>query len=300
MNGGLLARVVTAVLVLSPAGLAQQLTPPAATPAPPDPVLVGAGDIADCSKIGPARKTAELIEKIDGTVFTLGDNAYDSGTPAQFENCYDPTWGRFKDRTRPALGNHDYRTLGASPYFAYFGAAAGDPRKGYYSYDLGAWHVIVVNSNCTEVGGCRRGSPQEQWLRQDLAAHPVRCTVAMWHHPRFSSAQHGDDFGMRDIWKDLVDAGADLVLSGHDHDYERFAPMNAAGESDPEHGVREFVVGTGGRYLYNWGVIHSTSQVRNNQTFGILKLTLHPEAYDWQFLPADGSDFTDSGSAKCH
>ena len=300
MNGGLLARVVTAVLVLSPAGFAQQLTPPAATPARPDPVLVGAGDIADCSKIGPARKTAELIEKIDGTVFTLGDNAYDSGTPAQFERCYDPTWGV----SRTGRGRHSaITTIGRSarrPISPTSAPRRAIPRKGYYSYDLGTWHVIVVNSNCNEVGGCRRGSPQEQWLRQDLAAHPVRCTVAMWHHPRFSSAQHGDDFGMRDIWKDLVDAGADLVLSGHDHDYERFAPMNAAGEPDPEHGVREFVVGTGGRYLYNWGVIHATSQVRNNQTFGILKLTLHPEAYDWQFLPADGSDFTDSGSAKCH
>lgn len=273
---------------------------PTLTPAPPDPVLVGAGDIADCSELESARKTAQLVEKIDGTVFTLGDNAYESGTPAQFEKCYGPTWGRFKNRTRPAPGNHDYRTLGAAPYFAYFGEAAGDPKKGYYSYDLGTWHIIVVNSNCGDVGGCRKGSPQEQWLREDLAAHPALCTAAMWHHPRFSSAAHGDDLGMRDIWKDLVDAGADVVLNGHDHDYERFAPMDALGKADPKRGVREFVVGTGGRELYNWNVIHSTSEVRNNQAFGVIKLTLHPDSYDWQFLSVDDSHFTDSGSAKCH
>lgn len=276
---------------------AQELTPPPAS----DPALVGAGDIADCSEIGWARKTAELIEKIDGTVFTLGDHAYESGTPAEFSRCYAPTWGRFKDRTRPTPGNHDYGTSGAAGYFAYFGAAAGDPKKGYYSYELGAWHVIVVNSNCRQVGGCRRGSPQHTWLREDLAAHPTLCTAAMWHHPRFSSSSgHGDDSSMRDIWKALVDAGAEVVLSGHDHDYERLAPMDASGQPDPERGLRQFVAGTGGRHLYDWGVIHPTSEVRNNQTFGVLKLTLHPDAYDWEFLPVAGSTFTDSGSSKCH
>jgi hypothetical protein len=233
-------------------------------------------------------------------VFTLGDNAYDSGTPEQFARCYEPTWGRFKKRTRPAVGNHDYRSLAAAPYFAYFGEAAGDPKKGYYSYDLGAWHVVVVNSNCGEIGGCRRGSPQEKWLREDLAAHPALCTLAMWHHPRFSSALHGDDPRMRDIWKALYDAGAEVVLSGHDHDYERFAPVDANGRADAEHGMRQIVAGTGGRHLYNWGLIHPTSEVRNNQTFGVLKLTLHPASYDWEFLPAAGSTFTDSGSSKCH
>jgi hypothetical protein len=276
--------------------------PPTPTPAPPspDPVLIGAGDIADCSEIESARKTAELIEKIDGTVFTLGDNAYESGTPLQFEKCYGPTWGRFRNRTRPSAGNHDYRSLSAAPYFAYFGQVSGDPKKGYYSYDLGAWHVVVVNSNCAEVGGCRRGSPQESWLREDLAAHPALCTVAMWHHPRYSSGEHGDAPGMRDIWKALYDAGVDVALAGHDHDYERFAPLDALGKPDPEHGIREFVVGTGGRHLYNWGLVHTTSEVRNNQTFGVLKLTLHPASYDWEFLPVAGSTFTDSGSSKCH
>ena len=301
---GFLLRGITAAAF---AGLAQLygLQPPSPSPFPPpapgeQDVLIGAGDIADCAEIESARKTAELIEKIPGTVFTLGDNAYGSGTPEQFANCYAPTWGRFKDRTRPAVGNHDYETAGAAGYFAYFGAAAGDPKKGYYSYDLGTWHVIVVNSNCGEVGGCRRGSPQERWVREDLAAHPALCTLAMWHHPRFSSAEWGDDLTMRDVWKALYDAGAELVLSGHDHTYERFTPVDAVGRADAEHGLRQFVVGTGGRHLYNWGVVHPTSEVRNNQTFGVLKLTLHPDSYDWQFLPADGSGFTDSGSWKCH
>ena len=315
MSRILLAGLAVLILAGSPAGLGQEPAPtgaetptetpvPAPTPTPassaPDPVLIGAGDIADCSEIESARKTAELIEKIPGTVFTLGDNAYGSGTPAQFANCYAPTWGRFKDRTRPAVGNHDYQTAGAAGYFAYFGEAAGDPKKGYYSYDLGAWHVVVINSNCRKIGGCRRGSPQEKWLRKDLAAHPALCTLAIWHHPRFSSAEHGDDRTMRDIWKALSDAGAEVALSGHDHDYERFAPVDGRGRADPERGMREFVAGTGGRHLYDWGLVHQTSEVRNNQTFGVLKLTLHPASYDWEFVPVAGSTFTDSGSSKCH
>jgi acid phosphatase type 7 len=269
-------------------------------PAPEEPaVLIGVGDIADCANLDEARKTAAIVEKIPGTVFTLGDNAYPDGTTEQFANCYGPTWGRFKDRTRPATGNHDYHTPGAAPYFAYFGAAAGDPHKGYYSYDLGAWHVLVVNSNCKEVGGCNPGSPQEKWVRADLAAHPARCTLAMWHHPRYSSAEHGDDPSMRFIWKDLYDAHAELVLSGHDHTYERFAPVDARGRPDPEHGVRQFVAGTGGRSLYKWADVHATSEVRENTAFGVLKLTLHPDSYDWQFLAAEG-DFKDEGTGKCH
>ena len=273
---------------------------PTPKPRPPDPVLIGAGDIADCGRLEGARQTAEIIEKTDGTVFTLGDNAYESGTPAQFAECYGPTWGRFRDRTRPAVGNHDYRSLAAKPYFDYFGAAAGDPKKGYYSYDLGTWHVVVINSNCGEIGGCRPGSPQEQWLRKDLADHKKPCTIAMWHHPRFSSAIHGDAPGMRHIFRALYDAGADVVLSGHDHTYERFAPMNPLGQADPKRGIREFVVGTGGRELYTWSLVHSTSEVRNNRTFGVLKLTLHPDSYDWEFLGVAGSTFTDQGSETCH
>ncbi len=273
---------------------------PSSASATCDPVLVGAGDIADCGSLAGAEKTASLLEGIEGTVFTLGDNAYLWGTPEEFANCYAPTWGRFKERTRPVPGNHDYWTAGAAGYFEFFGASAGDPTKGYYSYDLGNWHVVVVNSNCGEAGGCRRGSPQEKWLREDLAANPAPCTVAMWHHPRFSSAEHGDDPTMRDIWKALYDAGAEAVLSGHDHDYERFAPQDADGELDPERGIRQFVAGTGGRSLYRWRQVHPNSEVKNNDTFGVLKLTLHADAYDWEFVPVEGGSFADKGSATCH
>ena len=273
----------------------------AAAAAAEDPVLVGAGDIADCKTLSGAAKTAALLDRIPGTVFTLGDNAYDSGTPRQFADCYGPTWGRHRDRTRPVIGNHDYRTAFGNGYFDYFGAAAGDRTKGYYSYDAGTWHVVVVNSNCTQVGGCTMGSPQVEWLREDLAAHPAPCTLAMWHHPRFSSGrEHGDDPGMRAIWQVLYDAGAELVLSGHDHDYERFAPMDAAGRVDRERGVRQIVAGTGGRELYPWAATRTGSEVKNNETFGVLKVTLHPGRYDWEFIPVEGGTFHDAGSDNCH
>ena len=273
----------------------------AAFAAAQDPVLVGAGDIADCTNLSPAAKTAVLLDGVQGTVFTLGDNAYLSGTPKQFADCYAPTWGRHKARTRPAVGNHDYRTSHASGYFEYFGKAAGDLDKGYYSYDLGAWHVVVLNSNCGEVGGCGRDSRQAVWLREDLAVHPTLCTAAMWHHPRFSSGgEHGDDPTTRDLWQVLYDAGAEFVLSGHEHTYERFAPQNADGRADPDRGLRQFVVGTGGRELYSWGRIKANSEVRENRTFGVLKLTLHADSYDWEFLPVDAESFTDKGSEKCH
>jgi hypothetical protein len=266
-----------------------------------DPVLVGAGDIADCTQLSGAAKTAALLDGVSGTVFTLGDNAYASGTPKHFADCYAPTWGRFRARTRPATGNHDYQTPHASGYFEYFGAAAGEPDKGWYGYDLGSWHVVVLNSNCVQIGGCARGSKQEKWLREDLATHPAPCVAAMWHHPRFSSgAEHGDDPEVRDLWKALTDAGADLVLAGHEHVYERFAPQTADGKADPEHGLRQFTVGTGGRELYAWGRIKANSEVRDNKTFGVLELTLHADGYDWKFLPVDGDTFTDAGSAKCH
>lgn len=269
-------------------------------PALPDPVLVGAGDIADCKALSPAAKTANLLDHIEGTVFTLGDNVYENGTSKQFADCYGPTWGRFKARTRPAVGNHEYGTALARGYFDYFGAAAGDPAKGYYSYDLGKWHVLVVNSNCAQVGGCKAGSPQEQWVRQDLAAHPAACTVAMWHHPLYSSGEHGDDRSMRDIWQALYEAGAEAVLSGHDHTYERFAPQDANSKADPARGIRQFVIGTGGRGLYQWEHNDPNSEVKNNQTHGVFKMTLHDDGYDWEFIPVEGQSFRDSGSAKCH
>src|SRR5262245_2203518 len=274
--------------------------PPDPTPsAPGDPVLVGAGDIAACGTDGAAR-TAALVEQIPGTVFTLGDNAYPSGSPEQFERCYGPTWGRFRDRTRPAAGNHEYGTSGARGYFGYFGDAAGDPSRGYYAYDLGSWRVIVLNSNCSEIGGCGSGSRQETWLRQELATHTTPCAVAMWHHPRFSSASHGDSPAMADLWKALAEGGVDVALAGHDHVYERFAPLDGLGRLDAPRGIRSFTVGTGGRSHYAFQRIHKTSEVRNADTYGVLKLTLHLGAYDWEFVPVEGGAFHDSGSGRCH
>jgi hypothetical protein len=231
-------------------------------------------------------------------VFTLGDNANPDGTAAEFAECYDPTWGRHKARTRPAAGNRDYNTTDASAYFDYFGAAAGDAGKGYYSYDVGDWHVVVLNSNCSEVGDCTTDSPQGQWLRADLAANPTTCTLAYWHEPLFSSK--GGTSSVEDFWQMLYEAGADVVLNGHRHNYERFAPQDPNGVADPEHGIREFVVGTGGVDLSSFGsTTQPNSEVRNSDTHGVLKLTLHSTGYDWEFIPVAGSTFTDSGSAAC-
>ncbi len=265
-----------------------------------DPVLVGAGDIASCKSPGD-EETADLLAGIDGTVATFGDNAYPKGAAADFARCYDPTWGEFKALTRPSPGNHEYETAGASGYFEYFGTAAGDPGKGYYSYDLGSWHVISLNSNCSFVagGGCADGSLQEKWLKADLAAHSNACTLAYWHHPRFSSASHGDRAFVSPFWDDLYQAGADVVLNGHDHVYERFAPQNPSGQTDPAQGIREFVVGTGGGELTAFETINPTSEARVEGKHGVLKMTLHPEDYDWQFVTADGT-VADSGSGQCH
>lgn len=264
-------------------------------------VLVGAGDVASCQDLSGAEGTAKLLDAIPGTVFVVGDAAYPNGSDEQFADCYDPTWGRHKARTRPALGNHDYHTDHAAPFFRYFGATAGDRDKGYYSYELGGWHVAVVNSNCSEVGGCQAGSRQEQWLRQDLADHRAACTAAYWHHPLFSSGkEHGNDLEMKPIWQALYDGGAEVVINGHDHDYERFAPQDADGAADPARGMREFVVGTGGKSTRVFDPPLPNSEVRNTGTFGVLKLTLHSNGYDWQFIPIAGKTFTDSGSGVCH
>ncbi len=264
-----------------------------------DPVLLAAGDIASCSSTGD-EATAALLDTMAGSVITLGDNVYDSGTAGEFASCYDPTWGRQVARTRPAAGNHDYATANAAGYFGYFGAAAGDPAKGYYSYDLGAWHIVVINSNCTNIGGCQQGSQQETWLRADLAANPAECVLAYWHHPLFSSGLHGANSVMRPIWQALYDYGADLVLNGHDHNYERFAPQTPDGGADAAAGIREFVVGTGGRSSYQVAPSGTNSEARNGDTFGVLSLTLHPSGYDWQFVPQAGKTFTDSGAGSCH
>jgi hypothetical protein len=259
------------------------------------PVLVGAGDIATCSGTGD-EATANLLDGIAGTVFTTGDNVYPDGTSAEFANCYDPTWGRHKARTRPSAGNHDYHTQGAAGYYSYFGAAAGDPSKGYYSYNLGDWHIIVLNSEIS----AGANSAQVQWLRADLAAHPVACTAAYWHKPRFSSGEHhGSSTSMRPLWQALYDFGADVVLAGHEHNYERFAPQDPEGVADPARGIREFVVGMGGRSHYAFGTPIANSEVRNADTYGVLKLTLHPTSYTWEFIPEAGKTFTDSGTASC-
>jgi hypothetical protein len=246
-------------------------------------------------------ETARLLDGIAGTVFTAGDNSNEEGTPAQFKDCYDLTWGRHKARIRPAPGNHDFYTPGGSGYFNYFGAAAGPAGKGYYSYNLGAWHVVVLNSNCAEVGGCQAGSTMERWLRADLDANPAQCTVAYWHHPRFSSGSlHGNDAEIQPLWQALYDSGAEIVLNGHDHHYERFAPQTPSGQSNPGNGIREFIIGTGGASLRPPDSARPNSEVRNGSTFGVLKLTLHASSYDWQFIPIAGGTFTDAGSGTCH
>ena len=259
-------------------------------------VMVGAGDIADCTRSGDSL-TANLMDTIPGTVFALGDNAYPNGSSSDYANCYAPTWGRHKARTRPIPGNHDYVSHDSSGYFGYFGAAAGDPAKGYYSYDLGAWHIIALNSQIAHW----TGSPQEQWLRADLAASTKRCTLAYWHYPLFSSSTVEVDTASRALWRALYDAGVELVLNGHHHDYERFAPQTPTGTLDPTYGIREIIVGTGGgEGLFPFGTIAPNSEVRDNVTFGVLKLTLRTGGFDWKFIPIPGKTFTDAGSGTCH
>ena len=278
-----------------------------------DPVIAAAGDIA-CDPADPSyngglgttttcrmKYTSDLLVNLNpAAVFTLGDNEQSDGALWKLQQSYDPTWGRVKSIIHPAVGNHEYGTPGASGYFSYFGAAAGDPSKGYYSFDIRAWHIVVLNGNCDKVGGCAAGSSQEQWLKADLAASPASCTLAYWHQPRFSSGGHGDNLAYDVWWQDLYSAGADVVLNGHDHYYERFAPQNPSGIADQVYGIREFVVGTGGRSHSSFGSIHSTSEVRNSDTFGVLELTLRSDSYSWQFIPEAGRTFTDSGTHACH
>lgn len=284
--------------VVSPPATTSPVAPrrPAGTTA----VLVGAGDIASCDSTGDSRTTA-LLERTPGIVFTLGDNAYPTGSRTDFTRCYQPTWGQVRARTRPAVGNHEYGTGNADAYFDYFGAAAGPRGKGYYSYDAGTWHVVVLNTNCGSVpGGCGRGSAQERWLRTDLAASNATCTVAMGHHPLFTSARtHPPATETRPLVQALYDAGAELLLAGHNHVYERFAPQTPAGRRDETRGIREIVAGTGGAALYPFGRTAANSELRNNHTFGVVRLTLSPASYRWDFLSTSGR-FTDTGRGTCH
>ena len=262
--------------------------------------VIAAGDIVDCKNLAGSEGTAKLIDSIPGTVLAIGDLAYPDGSEDDF-SCYDRTWGRHKARTRPAPGNHEYHTPGATEYFKYFGAAAGDPGQGYYSFDLGSWHIIALNSECKAIGGCQKGSPQEQWLSDDLRKNKSNCVLAFWHVPLFSSGdKHGNAPQMKPFWDDLYAAGADIVLNGHDHDYERFAPQNPEGAADPRRGIREFVVGTGGKSQRGFGTALSTTEVRSNSTFGVLRIDLQSQSYAWKFIPVAGGTFDDSGTGSCH
>jgi hypothetical protein len=287
-----------------------------------DPVIAAAGDIAcDPTNSGfnggngvsgfcHQKYTSDLLVNAGlAAVLPLGDNQYYCGGYQAFLQSYDLSWGRVKSITHPVVGNHEYLTSGgtdctianedAAGYFNYFGAAAGNPGQGYYSYDIGTWHLIALNSNCTDVGGCGSSSPQGQWLTADLAAHSNWCTLAYWHIPRFSSGSRAE-LNTRDLWYILYDHDADLILNGHDHIYERFAPQAPDGTADSVRGIREFIVGSGGANHTSLAGLAANSEVRNVDTYGVLKLTLHPTSYDWQFVPETGQTFTDSGTQACH
>ena len=275
---------------------------PAATATLPitGPTLWAVGDIGDCASAGD-EGVAALLAADGGAIATLGDTVYEAGSAAEFARCFEPAWGPLKSRIRPAIGNHDYGTAAGRDYFAYFGAAAGDPGRGYYSYEIGSWHLIVLDSNCGVVkGGCAKASPQYTWLAADLAAHPALCTIAYYHHPRFTSGLHGDTIAMADLWQALFDGGIDIALGGHDHHYERFAPMDGAGHPDPARGIREFIAGTGGGALYPVFTIAPNSEKRDANTFGALKFTLGDGVYTWAFIPIAGQTFSDSGTGACH
>jgi hypothetical protein len=253
-------------------------------------VLVGAGDIGDCRSQGD-EKTAHLLHSIPGTVFTAGDNAYPTGSSTDFANCYDPTWGHHDWRTLPSPGNHEYETADAAAYFSYFGSRAGPAGLGYYAYTRGTWRIYSLNSEVLD-------QAQLDWLRADLAAHPSQCSMAYWHRPLRSSGFHGNYLPVKDLWWPLYEAGVEIIVNGHDHDYERFAPMRPDGFRDPM-GIREFVVGTGGTALRSFAAVKPNSQARNGSVHGVLKLYLANGSYSWRFVSVDGS-YSDNGSYRCH
>jgi hypothetical protein len=299
---------------------AVQTTPPPATASPKivalsgAAVFIGVGDIADCTSSGDEATAAivdsvlkaDSVAHVEDAVFTLGDNAYPVGSDQSFAQCFAPSWGdstkSIMKKIHPAAGNHEHVTDLGSPYYRYFGKRVGDPKKGYYSYDVGEWHMIVLNSAIlVNVGfGQEDESAQAAWLRQDMVDHRKACTIAMWHHPRFSSGFHGGDTRMLDLWKILYDANVDVVLNGHDHDYERFAPLDPIGVPDTARGIAEFVVGTGGgelRSFRNPPAPHSLARVQGH--FGVLKLTLGAGEYQFAFLDVTGRAW-DQGGGKCH
>lgn len=287
-------------LVLAVAGLMARWSPTgqatAAAAVAADPVITAAGDIAPTG-IRHQQQTSDRVLAIDPTLaLTLGDEQYPAGGLTDFRAFYNPTWGRFKAKTKPAPGNHEYLTAGAAGYFAYFGAAARPHGTSYYSFDVGGWHLIALDSNIARGAG----SAQERWLRADLAATSRRCVLAFWHHPRFSSGtHHGNNPTVASFWTDLYAAQADLVLNGHEHNYERFARQTSSGRAS-SHGIREFVVGTGGNGHYGFGTSRRNSQVRNSTSFGVLKLTLHPSSYSWQFVSETAQVLDSGGPVTCH
>jgi acid phosphatase type 7 len=267
-----------------------------------DPTIAAAGDIA-CDSSTPGATTCHQAATADllaagnfSAVLGLGDHQYPSGALGDFNAYYDPTWGRVKAKTYPAPGNHEYQTSGAAGYFAYFGDRAGPTGRGYYSFNVGSWHLISLNSEISTAAG----SAQETWLKADLAASSQRCTLAYWHKPLFSSGPHGNNPSVKPLWDVLYAADTEVVLAGHDHDYERFTPQTPSGSADASGGIREFVVGTGGKEHYSISSTKPNSQVHNTDTFGVLQLTLHPDSYDWKFLPEAGKTFTDTGTGSCH
>lgn len=298
----LAAAVALTVECHHPAGPEPPCTDCGNVPPPGDRIFVGAGDIARCSDAVSGRDlTANLILAMpsDAAVFTTGDNAYMEGTEEQFRNCYDPSWGRFKSRTHPVPGNHEYLTAGGSPYFNYFGAAAGPPGLGYYAVDLNsAWRVIALDSEIA----MDTNSPQMQFLKNDLQTNARPCTIALWHRPLFNSGTgNGEALDTAPLFRALYDANADVVLNGHEHSYERFAPQDPDRRPDAARGLREFIVGTGGIDApYDFGTVRPNSEVRIAQTWGVLKFVLSPNSYTWNFIPAISGGLTDSGSGTCH
>ena len=275
-------------------------------------VVAAVGDIA-CDPASPAfnggrgtgdrcraADTAALVRTGYDAVLALGDLQYEDGKVHAYRSSYALDWGAVKSITHPALGNHDARDHDGSGYRAYFGAVAGTPGHAYSSFDVGAWHVITLDSNCGRVG-CGAGSRQARWLRADLAAHSdARCTLAFMHHPFFSSGEHGPRVALAPLVKALYDGGVDVVITGHDHDYERFAPQDPARHADPARGIRAFVVGTGGRSLRPFGTTRANSEVRDSSSYGVLRLVLRPGGYDWRFVAVKGASFADAGSGECH